>query len=292
MAAFTTTNLLDSAIRRSFLPSGQLTFTTEEMLAIGDEEMMSRILPNIMAVREEFFVFPYDTAIAASTGAINIHARSVGMIVREVQIIDSNNAVTDLPRIEPEQVDSYAEGSVDSFYLRGNQIILHRTPSQALGTLRQSIFLRPGNMIQTTSAGVISNINSGTGAVTVTTIPSTWATGNIFDFIKQDGAHEYLSIDNTSTDVTSNVITFSSLPSTLRVGDYVSLSGESPLVQLPPDYRPVLAQLMAAEFLDAMNQPGAEKAKARAEKMLEAAQKSITPRVQGEDRVVQPINWF
>ena len=290
--AFTTSNLISSVQRRAFLPTNQQTFSEEAILAIGDEAVKSRILPNIMAVREEFFVHPIDQTIVAGTAAYNIHSRSVGLIVREVQIIDSAGAITDLPRIEPETVDTTVTGSVDSFYLRNNQIILHKTPSSSPGTLRQQIFLRPGEMVLTTAAGLISSIDTGLNTVTVSSIPSTWATGNIFDFVKQDGGHEYLAIEYTSTDVTSNVITFASLPSTLRVGDYVALKGQTPLVQLVPDYQPALAQLIAADMLEWMNQPGASKAKERAEKMLEAAQYSITPRVHGENRVVTPVNWF
>lgn len=259
---------------------------------MADEEIKSNILPNIMGVREEFFVFTDEQSITVNQAAYNIPKRAIGMIVREVQIIDAAGTATDLPRIEPEAATSSTVGSPNAFYLKGNQVILYPTPSASTGTLRQLYFLRPGNLVELTSAGVISSINTGTNAVTVTTIPSTWATGNVFDFIKQDGAHEYISIENTSSNVSGNVITFSALPSTLRVGDYVALAGESPLVQLPPDYQPVLAQCVAAAVLGNMNQPGADKAAKEADKMLTVAQKAITPRVVGEDRVILNQNWW
>lgn len=290
--AFTSANLISSVQRRAFLPTNQQTFSEEAILAIADEQIKSRILPNIMAVREEFFVHPIEQTIVAGTAAYNIHSRSVGMICREVQIRDAGGSITNLARIEPENVESSVAGAVTGFYLRNNQIVLHRTPSAAIGTLLQHIFLRPGDLVLTSAAGLISAIDTVLNTVTVSSIPSTWATGNIFDFVKQDGGQEYLAIESTSTDVTSNVITFSSLPTGLRVGDYVALKGTSPLLQMPPDYHPVIAQLTAADMLGYMNQPGAQQAKANAEKMLEAAQKLITPRVQGEDRVVQPVNWF
>jgi hypothetical protein len=290
--SYTTANFISSVQRRSFAPTNQLTYTEAEILAVGDEETKTMILPNILAVREEFYVGYVDQPIVAGQAAYDIHARAVGMICREVQIVDTNNAVTDLPRIEPEQVTSYAAGNPTGFYLRGDQIILDRPPSASLGTIRQFFFLRPGDLVLTTASAVISAINTGTNTVTVTAIPSTWATGNVFDFIKKDGAQNYRAIDYTSTNVASNNITFSSLPSTIVVGDYISLQGTSPLLQMPPDYWPVLAQCVAANMLRSSNQPGASEATKMADRMLEIAQKMITPRVQGEDRVVQPINWW
>jgi hypothetical protein len=292
MAAYTTTHLLSSISRRSFAPTNQLTFQTSEILEIADEEIKTTILPNIMAVREEYFVFYKDLPLVANQAAYNIPARALGGVIREVQLIDSNNAVTDLPRTEPERVTSLATGSVDSFYVRGNQIVLNRPPSSAGKTLRLYFFLTPGALVQTSAAGVISAIDTNANTVTITSIPNTWVTGDSFDFIKKDGGHEYIDIDFTSTDITSNVITFSSLPSTLAVGDYVSLAGESPLVQLPDIYRPVLAQQVAAVMLESMTQAGADKAKETAVTLMKNAQMTISPRIQGETRVVTPKTWF
>ena len=275
------------------MPTNQMTFSEAELLALGDEAIKTHILPNILAVREEYFVSYKDTAIVANQAAYDIHARSAGMMVRELQIVDSNGVVvSDLTRIEPEQVTNYGAGAVSGFYLRGDQIILDRPSSSASNSLRQLFFLRPGDMVLVADAAVIASIDTGANSVTVSTIPSSWATGDIFDFVKKDGAHGYRDIDYTSTLIASTTITFSSLPDDLAVGDYLSLQGTSPLVQMPPDYRPVLAQLIAADVLEGMNQPGAEKARKKSNDMLVVAQKMITPRVIGEDRAIVPSNWW
>ncbi|MFW7382367.1 MAG: hypothetical protein ACOH5I_26455 [Oligoflexus sp.] len=113
-------------------------------------------------------------------------------------------------------------------------------------------------------------------------MPSTWTTGVVLDFIKGTGGQETRSIDNTSTDITGTSIQFSSIPSTLTVGDYVALAGETPLVQLPTEYRTCLSQATAAHILQAMNQPGSDTAWKQLQGMMEAAQKLITPRTQGD----------
>jgi len=290
----TTAEFLSSVNRRSFAPTGQTTFETADILEIGNEEIKSTILPEILSIREEYFVHYTDYAITANQAAYDIPARAVGMICREVHYLDSAGSVSDLDRMEPEDVDhtSLTEAIPRAFYLRNNQIMLHRTPSTTQGTLRVYFFLRPGDLIESSAGATITAIDTGTNVVTVGTIVSTWATGDIFDLISKQGGHEYRDFDLTSTTVSGSDITFSSLPSTLSVGDYVALQGQSQVIQLPPDYQPCLAQAVAAFILDNMNLPGSEKAYARLSKMLNAAKDMISPRVQGAPRAVLPPDWI
>lgn len=278
--AFTSSNLLSSINRRSYAPTGQATFTQAEILEIADEETKTTIVPNIMAVREEFFVFYKRYTIVAGTGAYRIPPRAIGLVAREIQIQNGNSA-TDLPKINPEEVLDYGQGSVDSFYMVNNNIVLYRVPTNSGASLVVPYFLRPGKLVLPAEAAVISAIDTNTNVLTVASIPDSWVTGNRFDLIRQDGGHECVDIDLTSTLVSGTDITFSSLPASLQVGDYIALSGETPVVQLPPDYHPILAQAVAFQILDDMNQPGAEKAGKKLEKMLESVQTMISPRVQG-----------
>ncbi len=292
MAAYTTTLFLSSVERQSFSPANQATFSTAEILSLGDEVMQTSILPALLAVREEFLVTSLDYTITANQSSYLIPQRSVGMTIRELQIVDANGNVRNLPRISLDKLHlmSSISSTPDSFYLRGDNIILTPTPSSTTGTLRVYYSIRAGNLVQTTATAVISAINTSTNVVTVTTIPSTWSTGSIFDLIQGTGAHQYLSIDLTSTLVSGSDITLPSLPSNLAVGDYISLTGESSLIQLPPDFRPTLATLTAAEMLIAMNQPNGEKLLAKGIRSLDIAQKMVAPRVIGEEELITP-DW-
>lgn len=290
--AYTTSQLLQAIERRSFAPENQLTFSTEELLAMAHEELQSVILPAILAVREEYFVTHTDYAVTAGQSGYDVPPRSIGLVVREIQLVNSTGSYRDLPRMEPEDVRSSQSGSPQAFFVKNNQIHLYPTPSATQDTLRVQFFASPGLFVEPSAAAIISAIDTATNVVTVSTIPSTWTTGDTFDFISSKGGHEYRGLDFTSTLVSGNDITFSSLPSTLAVGDYISLQDESPLVQLPPNFRPVLAQATAARVLESMNQPGAADAMRQTEKLLASAIGLITPRIQGEDRVLLPSNWF
>lgn len=290
--SYTTSDLLDSIKRRSFAPDGQDTFSDTELLAMADEVLLTHLVPDIIAVKEEFFVVHEDEALAVDQAAYDIPVRAAGGLVRDVWLVDGTSIDPNFRRKEPEEVRSSASDTPDGFYLKGNQIIVDPPPSAATKTLRKSFFLTPSKHVATSAAGVISAIDTDNLIVTVSSIPSTWATGDTFDLIRRNGGQEPLAIDLTSTLVSGSSITLPSLPANLAVGDYVALAGETPLVQVPDVFRTVLAQGVAAEILESTNQPGADKAKKKFEDMRTAAQKRLTPRVQGEDRMVKPVNWF
>ena len=290
--SYTADNLLSSIERRSFAPASQSTFESDEILAIADEVNLSVIMPNILTVREEYFVFKKDYSITASQAEYVIPPRALGGSLRDVQIIDDNGTIRSLPRIEPDDQVSTAVGTLYGYYLRDDKVVLHRTPSSTSGTLRLSFFLQPGSLVLASAGAVISAINTSTNVVSVTTIPSTWVTGNTFDFISGKGSHAYRDIDKVSTLVSGTDITFSSLPSDLAVGDYINLAEQSSLVQLPSPYRAVLAQTVAAEMLASMNQPSAANADKKAKALMDSALGLITPRVRGDVRVITSNQWF
>lgn len=290
--SFTTSDLLDSIKRRTFAPANQLTYQDSELLAVADETLIARIIPDILAVREEYFVTHVDYAITANQNAYDIPVRASAGLIREVWLVDGTTVNPNFRRKEPEEITSDAAGTPDGFYLKNNQVILHPTPAVTQRTLRVFFFLTPPRHILVSAAGVISAIDTGNNIVTVASIPAAWATGNIFDLIRRNGGQEPLSVDLTSSLVSGSSITLPSLPNGLAVGDYVALAGETPLVQTPDVYRPVLAQGVAAEVLASMNQPGSDRAEALFEKLRATAQRMITPRVHGEDRLITPVNWF
>jgi len=284
-----TTDLLEDIKANSFAPEGQTTFTDEQLLKVADNETKTKIVPALLKVREEYLITHKDYAITAGKAAYPLPERSVGLQVRDVHFIDGNQVIPDVPRTEPERINTTAQGTPESFYLKQNDVILFPTPSSTTRTLRLLFPLRPSALVLPTLAARVTVIN-GT-VITVDTIPDTWVTGNIFDFIKQDGGHECLAIDETATLISGSDITFAAVPSTLRVGDYISLQGTSPLVQLPADLVPVLSQGAAAKVLENMNQSGAGAARKEFKEMLETGIGLLTPRTVGEPRVIVNNQW-
>lgn len=294
MALYTTTTLLSAINRRAFIPTGQTTFTDADLLAIASENIRNEIVPLIMKIREEYFVYHKDYAITANKQVYDIPPRAVGMVVREIHHINTSGTIQKLNRDEPEQLNSTTKTAAipSAFFIKNNQIWLSTIPSATDGaTLRVYFMLMPNELIVTTDAAVISNINTSTNVVSVSTIPSSWVTGNIFDFIRQDGSHECVDFDQTSITVSGTDITFASLPDTLRTGDYVALAGYSPLVQLKPELRDLVAQSVACYILEKMRLPGAQSERQIYEKALINIRDMLVPRTQGSPRSV-PIPSF
>lgn len=287
--AYTTAKLLNAIERRSFSPENQATFTEAEILATADEVLKSDIIPAILNTREEFFVTSKDYSILAGVAAYDLPARAIS--IREIQIVNAEgDVVRNLVKIRPEDVYSYSAGSIEAFYLRNNQVILFRTPATTANTLRIFYTIDLGDLVPVSASAIISAIDTVTNVVSVSVIPSTWVTGMAFDFIRKDGNHEYKGNDFSASLVSGSDITFASLPSNLAIGDYINISGESSLVQLPPNFRPTLATLAAAEILMSQSQPGGKEQYDKGLKMLERAQTVITPRVEGELDVIMP-SW-
>lgn len=293
MAKYTTANLLAAIERRSFSPANQRTFKPEEMLALADEVTQTYILPSILAAQEEFFVTYSDYPIVANQSAYDLPARAIGMVAREIKLINSNNMCS-LSRTEVERIDVFGTtgGRPNCFYMRGNQVIVYPTPTSTDGSvLRIYYYIRPGALVDGALTATIDTINPAFNQVILNTVDPAWSNGNSFDFIKKDGAHDYRGVSYVATVVSGTTLEFASLPEGLQVGDLVALENQSSLVQLPPDYRPVLATLTASEVLAAQNQPTASTLFQKGMLMLQVAQDLITPRVIGEDRVILP-DWY
>lgn len=289
--SYTTVDLLDSIKRRAVAPANQRTFEPVELLAIADEETRGVVVPSLVRLREDYFVNYIDIPLVGSQAEYFIPSRSSGMTVRHVQLIGADGNPKSLKRTEIERVSNYGTGYPDSFHFRSNSIVLRPVPSSASSTLRVFFSLAPSRLVETSESAVISVIDTATNVVTVSSIPSTWAAGNTFDLTKQDGGQEPLAIDLTSTDISSNVITLPSLPTGLRVGDYVSLAGETALVQLPVEYCDVLAQAVACRVLGDTNQSGADRAEKKLDKLILIAEKQCKQRAIGESQIIVNNLW-
>ncbi len=253
--SFTTTEFLDRVKTRGGIPTNQNTLTTARLLNIGDDGIRSYILPLIMKAREFYYAYDDDRDVNA-TGVYDLHSRAVaGKLINACLL--SGTSRLDLAWVTEEELsvtDTPVSGR-PGMYLKRNQLI---TVPIALGfdTLRMTIPIRPGKLVPTTEAAQITAINTATKTLTFATgtIPSTFTTSVLFDIIQDKPHFDHLSIDQVVTSVTTTTMVFSStLSSRLVVGDWVSLAGESPVVQVPVELQPLLVQNTANTCLRSQN---------------------------------------
>ena len=149
-----------------------------------------------------------------------------------------------------------------------------------LGSIRQYYFQRRNRLVQTVECGRITGI-SGLN-VTINATPLSFSTAVQYDLVKGTPGFQNLAIDQTVTGISGTTLTFSELPSTLSLGDYVCLAGESPIPQIPLEGFPLLSQQGVYVTLQALNDiPGAERAEKKRDEMLK--QTMILVGIRSED---------
>lgn len=273
------------------MPTSQVTFTSTDFYALGDDSIRAKIVPLVLKAMAEFYVFPYNYPINQNQGSYPIPSRAINMILRSLEIVSSSDpdSKMNLEQLSREDLFAALSGNnrtlikKNGFYMEGNNVVLYPTPAQAnLDTLRMNIFIRPNQLVDVSACGLISAIDLNAGTITCVSVPSTWTTGNIFDLVKANPGFDCTAIDQAITNISGGVITFSSaLPSTVSVGDYVCLAGQSCVVQVPVELQPLLTQYVVVRVLSAQGDSKLKDAIAELEALEKNASLLLTPRVQG-----------
>lgn len=253
---YTWTELFDSIKSRGQIPTGANTgspFTEGRTRDRANEVLLSKVLPSLLKVRESYYSFDVDTAINA-TGIYDIHTRAIGGKLENVALIRGTERL-DLVLYDEDEVTDTEQppDGVPGFYLKRNQLILLPPDGDGYTYLRQTILIRPATLVSQDDAAQVTAIDTGTKVVTFTTVPATWLNTNTFEMVQDKPHFDTLGIELAATTVVTGAggtITFTAaLPSRLAVGDWVGLNGQSPVVQLPVEWNPLLAQETAVECL-------------------------------------------
>lgn len=288
---YLSSDLITSVKRRCNVPTSQVTFQPADFLALADEEIRSKLVPLVLKHMEEFYVALLDQSIITNQTSYAIPTRAIGMALRDVQIVSSTDPDTrvGLERLNPEDLYTGISGNArflikkNGFYLQGNSLVLYPAPAQDVDILRMSYYMRPNQLVDVASCGLISAIDTTLNTVTVATLPSNVTLSTTIDFVKAQPGFECPAIDQTITNVASNVLTFASLPANLALGDYVCQAQQSCVVQVPVELQPLLYQYVVIRILSAQGDATNLKAAiAELESIEKAAGLLLSPRVSGK----------
>lgn len=290
---YTTASLINSLKLRASIPTSQTLFTDQDLVDFMTQEMHNVMVPAIHSVREEFFVTYEDTVLVGGQAAYDIPSRAVGAHLRDVQLVDSNGNLGALTRINPDALSSPSFLGVPysiptGFYIQGNKVYLSPTPSSSISgySVRLKYERRPNDLCLIQNGPRITGIDSGTGVITLTGVPSGWTTSLTYDIISSVPHFNTIAENKSITAKTSNTVTMTTIPSGVAVDQYMAEAGFSPIPQIPYEGFFVLAQFGAAKALEAQNDDNATRVRDIAMKMLEDFLKVITPRVDGEAEIV------
>lgn len=269
-----------AAVRRRGLIASSGKLTTDDLLGFLNDATQDYVVPLLMSAREGFLFAKEDTAISGTEYAMPKRASAERLY--RVLLVDSSGDEYPLTRVETARKDDQ-----EGFELIDNTIVLANAPT-GFATLRVEYYRMPNRLVALTAAGKVTAKTATT--VTLDTLPSTFSTSEPVDFIAGTAGFRCRAIDKTPTNINSGtkVLTFTSgdIPSNLAVGDYVALTGETPIAQIPQTLRPLLEQRACCLALEALGDGKLGTAQKTLSDMEKRLLPTLTPRVPGAPRVV------
>lgn len=284
--SYTTTTLVSNVQLVAHVPLSNSTFTSSEIITLGDRELQTAIISQIVSTREGYYLSYTDYAVNA-TGLFTIPPQSIGGALDSVQIV-IDPSIIPVNRVEhSEQFSTLAPAATTySYFMKANAVNI--LPIPTTGVVRLWFLRRPNALVATSAAGAISVINSN--VLTVTSLPSTFTVGASVNLCQDQPPFDVLT-ETTITAISGTDVTLSAVSSSLAVGDWLCLGNQTPVPQVPVEFRPLLEQRVVVKIYEL--QGYIEKMKAAAamlESMEKALFKLITPRVATQTKIINPQN--
>lgn len=292
---FTGDVLLASVKRNVMLPFNQNQLSDSDLLAFADEEIAARIMPEIIKLREEYAVYTETVPLVASVSNYQIPRRASGRVLRFLELqLDSTTtiAMAQIARADQRYYSNNTTGTYPTgFYYQNDQVIVlppvGTSPTQSLVF---SFMMRHSQMTKLGSAGVVTNINTSTGDVTLSqAFPSIISAGMLMDFVGAQSESVILGYDVPLTNVSGATVSFApvNLPANLSIGDYVTLAQQTPVILLPEECGPAVMQAVTVRVLTAQKDLEAlPLAQAELQVKINSMRELLTPRMEGEPQMV------
>lgn len=279
MAGAWTTDDIVTAVKDEYVHPTGSDITDEQLLTILREEMFTILLPLINNTRGAYFETVVDTPATTSAG-YPIPPRAIGNRVVNVSVVDPGGNEYLLPIVDytDPAAQSYSSGTSarPSAYIRNNKIILNPPLTQGY-TLRQIIYLRPGDLILTADARQV--VSKTSTSITLSSALTGLSTGTLFDIVANNPPFPYHKYDISGTVSGSTISGLSNLDD-VAVGDYVCLAGFSPIPQIPYELHPVLMQLAASRVVGRLGDAkGKQLLQQAAQAMMANMIENMKPRV-------------
>jgi len=303
----TSDELLASIKLRCATPISQITFSDENLLAFAQEEIELKLLPNILAVKEEFYVTLATIPLVDNQSDYEIPYRAVGNKVRSVFYEQSPGTMLSLAHVPIELLNNYTINTFPyqfaGFVLENDHLkLVPKIASGAQGNLLVRYYLRPNSVVKMARGARITSIDRTTGVIEVVngatgakTVPTNININGQIDFIKGKSTNKTYSFDISAASVNAagGTITFalSDIPDQLVVGDWICTAGETVIPQVPPELHVMLAQAVACRILESIgDSQGLQNATAKLQEMEQKLLSVIDSRVESPFRKIVVTN--
>lgn len=168
----TTTDLVNTSLRRASIPKEEAAFTTQDIIDILNEEMQSYIMPMILRLHEDFYLHDEDVPLLANIKTYKIPYRSTGNKLYDVQFQSNQNSLYEMVRVPAgSRVDYsgyYNSGTNFKYYVKGDSITLLTDNINTTGSLLFSYFLRPNDLVKDNRGSSVVSISADISNGTIT----------------------------------------------------------------------------------------------------------------------------
>ena len=100
-----------------------------DLLEFASEELLLGVVPGIMSVHEDYFLYEQNAQIVAGKSEYEIPSRAIGNKLRDVQYSSGPGQLQEMTRVGIGERfnDSHAETGYKKFYIKNNKVVLTST---------------------------------------------------------------------------------------------------------------------------------------------------------------------
>lgn len=259
----TSDDLIASVKRRISAPDAQSTIKDNEILEFANEEMLLNFIPLVISKHEDYYLIRQEIPLEAGKIRYPIPYRAIGSKMREVAYKRSEDGrLREMFRISVDDVtnsSSYGGTYASRFYLEGESIVLHADEDHSYnGSLVVFYSLRPNSLVSSDRVGVINGLSTDgdNTIIELESYPEDFNTLTQCDFIMTKAPHRVLDYDKSVVEVNEGLryikVATEDIPNTLEVGDRITFSGETDIINAPSDLHVMLAQMVASRVLESL----------------------------------------
>lgn len=283
---YTTATLVTNIQLLAHVPIGNSTFTAAEVIKLADRENQTSIMRQLLSIREGYYRTATDYDYVES-GEYDVPPLAIAGALDSIAIVNGPTRIS-VNLIDPaEQVSTdYPSTSGYGYFIDGNTIKVK--PASFDGSLRISYMRRPSSLVATSAAARISAIASN--VISVTSLPSTITTGETVDACQDQPNFEMLG-SRLITGIAGTDITLATAVTGLAVGDWLALQNQTPVPQIPVEFRTLLEQRVVVKIYEL--QGYLDKMKAAQMKLTEIENdlfSLISPRTKSQTKIICPTN--
>lgn len=289
--ARTTTQLIASVRRRTFIKSDDPDFTDADILEMLNEQIGSYLCDLIRPYVANYALRQEDTLLVANQSDYSIPVRALNGTTEAIGIVDPTGVVPGYRLVYYDPQDAILLQTMQNstvpvaYNMPGNVIRLYPTPGSLIGTtptttLRVQYFQRPSELVDPAAVGVVSSVADGSPAYSVvlaSDAPATFVTGAEVEFVSAQPGYGVLgSVGVIASASGPNVTVTGTLPTAPYVpqaGDYLCLKDQAPVCTfIPLEFQECLLQWVAIKMLEAK---GDQQGMDRLGKVLSASEAAL-----------------